>query len=266
MNDERPIQDIARYNKGMRQSLIDKTYFLDKVDAEVFVDFGCADGVLLQYMNNLFPENHYIGYDFNRQMLDQAAKILPETTRLCDSLKSVKETLKTEFAGKKSCLILSSVIHEVYSYSNPQQFWDDIFELEFDFISIRDMCVSNTCSRPSDPITVARVHQIFDADLIADWESSWGSLDENWSLTHFFLTYRYTDNWARESRENYLPITKEKLLQLIPNCYYPHFIEHYTLPFLRGQVYKDFQIQLHERTHLKLIIRKSTEEAQTNES
>lgn len=257
MNDERPIKDIAKYNKGMRQSLIDKTYFLDKVDAEVFVDFGCADGVLLQYMNNLFPENHYIGYDLCDEMIAQAGKRLHDEILLFSDLKKVKECLKTTYKGKKSCLILSSVIHEVYSYSNADDFWQQIFDLDFDFISIRDMCVSNSCSRPSDPITVARVHQIFDADLIADWESTWGSLDENWSLTHFFLTYRYTDNWDRESRENYLPITKEKLLQIVPNHYYPHFIEHYTLPYLRDQVFNDFQIQLQERTHLKLILRKN---------
>ncbi len=257
MNEIRPITDISKYNKGMRQSLIDKTYFLDKVEAEIFVDFGCADGILLKYMHNLFPEHDYIGYDLSKEMIEKAQDNLPETIQLFHELKQLSQHLKAIKNGRKTCLILSSVIHEVYSYSNPKEFWNEIFTLDFDYISIRDMCVSNTCSRPSDPITVARVYQIFDTELLTDWESMWGSLDENWSLTHFFLTYRYTENWERESRENYLPITKERLLQIIPNHYHPHFIEHYTLPFLRDEVFNTFQVQLQERTHLKLILRKN---------
>jgi hypothetical protein len=37
---------MAAYNDEMRKALIDKIFFLDKVqDATVFADFGCADGI-----------------------------------------------------------------------------------------------------------------------------------------------------------------------------------------------------------------------------
>ena len=75
-------------------------------------------------------------------------------------------------------------------------------------------------------------------------------------MINFLLHYRYKENWKREARENYLPISKENLLSLIPHSYFPMFIEHFTLPFLREQVMKDFGIQLQEKTHLKLILKR----------
>ena len=88
------------------------------------------------------------------------------------------------------------------------------------------------------------------------FESCWGSLNDNWSLTHFLLKYRYQAEWERELRENYLPISVERMLGLVPTEYTPTFIEHYTLPFLRERVMADFGIQLQERTHFKLILKK----------
>jgi hypothetical protein len=70
------------------------------------------------------------------------------------------------------------------------------------------------------------------------------------------LKYRYVNEWDRELRENYLPISIEHLLGLVPTEYAPIFMEHYTLPFLRDRVWEDFGIQLQERTHFKLILKR----------
>ena len=259
MSDETPIADIDKYNLLMQKSMIDKIYFMDKVEADVFIDVGCADGALIKFLARNFPEHEYIGYDNDHEMIEKAYKEYdkPENVAFVSTESMLDQMVfEAQKADKKICLILSSMLHEVYSYSRDVSlFLDWIFnQIRPEYIAIRDMSVSKTASRSSDPITVARVRQVFDNNKISEWETKWGSLDENWSLTHFFLTYRYTHNWERELRENYLPITKEELLGLIPKEYFPRFIEHYTLPFLRGEVKKDFGVDLQEPTHLKLIL------------
>ena len=255
---EAQIKNINQYNTHMTKSMIDKLYFVDKVDAEVFVDFGCADGALLKTIQNLFPNHIYIGYDICEEMIQEAKNNNPNNIQFYGDWNEVIDQLNKY--DKKKCLILSSVIHEIYSYSSKNQindFWNQVWSNCFDYIAIRDMMVNSSTSRPSDPISVARVKQVFQNKLLQEWEHQWGSINENWSLVHFLLTYRYTENWSREVKENYLPINLEEFLNLIPREYIPSHIEHYTLPFIRKQVFKDFGIQLQDRTHLKLILEQS---------
>ena len=56
------IIDLNGYTEKMRKGFLDKTFFLEKiVDATVFVDFGCANGDMIEFMFKLFPEYHYYG-------------------------------------------------------------------------------------------------------------------------------------------------------------------------------------------------------------
>ena len=245
----------------MNKSIIDKMFFTDKIETDVIVDFGCADGSLLNFVHSIYPEIRCVGYDIEQEMIDIAnkTKLELDDTRFTSSFEEVKAIVRqAKDMDLKVSLLLSSVIHEVYAYglNNVDKFWKDIYALDVDFIIIRDMCVSKTASHPADLISVTRVKQIFDKNKIAEFEQYWGSLEENWSLTHFLLKYKYEENWNREVRENYLPINKEDLLQMIPRNYFPDFVEHYTLPYIRNEVRKDFGIELNERTHIKLIFRK----------
>lgn len=250
------IPDMATYVAGMEKSLIDKIYFMDKVEADVFVDFGCADGLLLRTLKKLFPDHHYFGFDLSSEMVEQA-RSHPDSEGIEFDTSWEKVVADAKKLNGKTCLILSSVIHEIYAYSNPEEieeFWRKVWNSGFDYIAIRDMAVSNSTNRQADPIASIRVRQLFDPKHLQEWENTWGSINENWSLTHFFLTYRYTENWTREVKENYLPISLETLVTMIPPKYFPEHIEHYTLPFLRRVVMCDFGVQLQDRTHIKLIL------------
>ena len=52
-----PIVNLNRYNLSMSKSLIDKIFFMDKIDdtIKVIVDYGCADGTLIRFLAPLFP-------------------------------------------------------------------------------------------------------------------------------------------------------------------------------------------------------------------
>jgi len=251
------VQNVQGYNLSMQKALIDKVFFLDKVDgAEVFADYGCADGSILKFASGILPNGTFIGYDMSREMVDAAnANDIWAT----DDLKKFQKQVENEkIKGEIVCLSLLSLIHEVYSYGpgEVKEFWNLVLNSGlFDYVAIRDMCVSRTTSRPSDSISVAKIRMLYDKDMLAQWEATWGSIDENWSLVHFLLTYRYVDSWDREFKENYLPLSLENLLDLITPDWEPTYIEHFTLPFIRHQVKEDFGIDLQDRTHLKLILK-----------
>lgn len=259
---DNPIVRRENYNIAMRQSMMDKMFFMDKIGSGVkrILDWGCADGSLIKYMHRMFPEHDYTGYDIDPQMFRAAKQMAGGLNSEVERVNiEITENIDNLAVGQIDVVVLSSVIHEIYSYGLKQidEFWNTLFQrLQPEYIVIRDMCVSKATSRPADPICVARIKQVFDLDKITQWESKWGSLHENWSLVHFLLTYRYTENWDREYRENYLPISFEDMLARIPRTYVPVFVEHYTLPFLREQVMDKFGIQLQDRTHLKLILKK----------
>jgi len=269
MSDATPINDLPIYLERMGRSVFDKLFAFD-VGAHIYVDFGCADGALLKLVARLFPENTYYGYDKDPKMIEEARREggAPNLvfTHNWGALATTICAAKSGRPDFKACLLLFSVIHEIYSYDRDAvaEFWKTVFgqeqgRLSFDYVVIRDMAVSKSASRPSDPITVARVRQLADRQQLSDWEAHWGSISENWSLTHFLLTYHYKENWERELRENYLPVSVEDLLHLFPRSYSPAYVSHYSLPFIRKKVRKDFDLDFQEPTHFKLVMeRRST--------
>lgn len=272
MNDQvNPIVNDRFYTDEMAKSMWDKAYFMNFVDATMYVDFGCADGVLLGFISKNFSAPKLIGIDNDPDMLERARKRNPgpdaNPIQYFGNFQDVvKEVKAHQAAGGKVCLILASVVHELKNYLNGDELAEVMNQIwgysgvTFDFIAFRDMMVSEHASRPSHPIHVARVRQVFGKtkngrEKLAQWERQWGSISENWSLLHFFLTYRYVDNWDREVLENYLPTPYEEFLASIPNEYMPIYKDHYTLPFLYNEVFDTFNIQLADPTHLKLVLK-----------
>lgn len=124
------IANLKVYNDNMRKSLLDKAYFLSFVDSDTFIDFGCADGSLLKHIHEMFPDKKLIGYDISPEMLQIAEKNLEGcNVSLYNNFENVI-SLKLDNAT----LILSSVIHEVYSYGDNQsvnEFWRQVFNENF---------------------------------------------------------------------------------------------------------------------------------------
>lgn len=253
---EHKIDNYETYTEGMRKSLLDKVYFMDKVDAKVFVDYGCADGALIKFLHSLFPEYTYIGYDIDPQMVAQAKASfdkLPSNVIFSDDWTEVIEKVST---ANDVALILSSVIHEVYSYGtakDTQEFLARVTEGAWDYIILRDMVPSMTIDRQADINDVRQVTIRADQTQLNDFERRWGSIESNRNLVHFLMKYRYTDNWEREVRENYFPVTKEELFQLIPQEYSIAFYEHFRLPYAVKSLRTDFGITLRDNTHMKVI-------------
>jgi SAM-dependent methyltransferase len=249
------IDDINHYNAEMNKSIIDKAFFIDKVDAEIFVDFGCGDGSLIAFIEKIMPSAICIGYDISKDELAIAAT--NTNSKLFSNFKKLIAYLDTIRGDKRVAVICNSLIHEVYAYGDDvsvAKFWNQIYTNHFDYVVIRDMCVSENVNRQSDPVSVAKARQRFDRARLREFEAEWGVIDGNWSLVHFLLKYRYKINWQREVKENYLPLVYEELLRLVPLQYDPMYVDHYILPFVRRQANIDLGIDIVDNTHIKLIL------------
>ena len=132
-------------------------------------------------------------------------------------------------------LVLSSVIHEVYSYRDDFYddvgvFWSSIKRCKFKAIAIRDMSIGGNAfsSVPTDAV-IWVYENVFKSDTITfkghtlasitdSFEDNWGAicdLDNHkvdvHRLVHFLIKYRYQENWNREVKEDYLPVSQDKL-------------------------------------------------------
>lgn len=254
------ISNYAVYTTEMNKVMLDKLFFLSRVDADIFVDFGCADGTMIKSMNKLFPEHFYIGYDNDEQMIPSPIQFKPniffstDWEKINTELNKQKEKRKT-----KTCLILSSIIHEIYSYEDEagiKLFWQRVFETGFDFVVIRDMSVSiDTKYETYEDLSDLKAK--FNQKHLAEFESVWGPVEVKRNLIHFLLKYRYVDNWDREVKENYFsyyPLAP--ILKAGEFGYYDTYFEQFTVPFIQRQIQNDFDFILTEPTHYKTILEK----------
>ena len=260
------ITNYATYNERMAKPLIDKLFFVDKVDADVFVDFGCGDGTLIRQLVNWYPKAHFIGYDNDPTMLSQnfSRKELTAEDNSRVDLYHDWDFLATflkeaKVYNQKTALILSSVIHEVYHYTDVKEielFWKRVFTSGFDYVIIRDMIPCESIDRPSDVNDVAKILRKFrKSKELQDFHNCWGSITNNKNLVHFLLKYQYAEpNWEREVKENYIPLYWEDLLAMLPIKYSILYHEHYVLPYIKRQIKQDFEIELKDPTHLKMVL------------
>lgn len=255
-----PIADLNHYNLSMSKSLIDKIFFMDKIDdtIKVVVDYGCADGTLIRFLAPLFPEMTFIGYDKNEEMISRAAAM--NTYENCVFYSQSDNFLAWiqahNYTMDECALNLSSIIHEIYSYSTEDEiddFWYFVNFIGFKYIIIRDMCLDENAHRASLKEDLIKVKSNYPAAVLQEFEQEHGSICDNYNLIHFLLKYRYKDNWQREVKENYLPYSTEYIASQIGTSYSLEYYDHYILPFLANVVKQDFDITIKDYTHVKFI-------------
>lgn len=261
------LNNITIYNQRMDKSIEDKLWFNNMVDADVYVDFGCANGNLLKTMYQMNPNKTYIGYDNNLEMINIARENCRNThIKFMSNLNIIKNYIDVNFKNKKVCLILSSVLHEIYSYLKTYEINKilfDIDKLEPNYIVIRDMTYGfhHSLYLQKDPLTkmreeiikyVKQINRFGNIIQIQDFEEHWGKLQTIYNITHFLLKYKYLENWDREVKENYLPKTND-MYEFLSKKYNVKYHKKYCLPYLQEQFKKDFEIDFKGYTHYNLL-------------
>ena len=265
------FKNITSYNLEMTKSLEDKLFFVEKfpkTENYIFVDFGCADGTMLRALHKIYRSGlcHFIGYDISTTMIEFASHSLStneQEIRFYDNwdiLYNYVTSLKDITC--KVVLICSSVIHEVYSYGNENsidKFWNILNDNIFDYVVVRDMMVSKElCKIPFKEKIKAVPYRPNLKNIkfyISEFESEWGKINNICRLIHFLLKYRWTQNWNREIKENYLPICTEYFLGKMQLKHNISYLELFKVPFLEQCWKDDFGIIIEYPTHIKAIFK-----------
>lgn len=246
------VADYAAYCRSMEKSLDEKLFFLDKLPPEVtaLADFGCADGMLLRAAQKHNPSiEHLIGYDHDTGMLSIARDF--GGSELTDSYGMFAARLNRHHkVGRKSCLVLSSVIHEVISQGVPwQTLWKAISDLGCTYVAIRDMAVSDdTIDKPAPRI----------GPPLRDWHAHY-SIQSMSDYLQAVLKARYPENADREAMENYFPVTVEAMLNMctVGSGYKLRHFEHAPLQFLVDEWRAKTGETLRDPTHVKMLLKRT---------
>lgn len=247
------IKDFEGYLRRMQNGMDDKLWWVNKVNSKIIVDYGCADGTLLKHIRELHPDYTLVGVDISEDMLNVARTNVHDAKFV-----TAQEFLDTPVDCTGATLILSSVIHEIYSYdSEPQETMNRLLNMNFDHIAIRDMFVkTDTDHQLANIYLVSLLEKKTSKKMVADFTEFWGYPVTLKRYIHYLLKYRYVDNWKREVRENYLPIDLEPFIHLVSQNYEVKHLDHYTLPFLKTQIKNDIGIDLDVPTHAKILLSK----------
>ena len=255
-----PIADQDHYTTEMHKSLFDKLFFAPLIDSDCIVDYGCADGALIRAHEHIFPGVFMVGYDHSTSMIRKARELSPNHSDAFHTW-DWKSAYHKVLGAKSPALLLSSVMHEVYTYCNEAQeaeFENTVWNSGFKYVIIRDMMHNAVMDRKALMTDVAKVKMVMPATMIWEHEENFGTIENQTSLIHLLLKARYAANWAREVKENYLSVKLEKFLKLVPSTYEPVHFNHYTLPFVREKVAEDFGINIMDRTHVQLIFKRKS--------
>jgi SAM-dependent methyltransferase len=283
-----PINNYNVYTNLMKNGFYDKLFFADKLISEwnSFLDFGCADGFLTRMIAEAFPQKKIFGYDEDAGMIasaqvnsDFGSEGFPgkhSNTKFYYDLNKLKSDIKLErdISALKGnpvpeekplidVVFLSSLLHEVYSYSTPEQiqsFWKFIFDSGFKYVVIRDMMpdIDPTMQTPQaleENLLVFCERNNLTSKL-SQFEKHFGNIENYRNCLHFMLKYKYVDNWEREVAENYFSLSVNDFKNLIPADYRIEHEEHFTLPFNKWQWENDFDFFVNEKIHTKFILRR----------
>lgn len=247
------------YCESMAKSLEDKLFFLNEIDINEYdyiVDFGCADGRILEVLDEKLTNKKtiLIGIEKNKVMFDQLVSLAGRakhrmivSIELIDGDNEIFNLLKR--GGKKSLIIFSSVLHE-YDWENFQRFF-----YFFDTIVIRDMQEPENFFRNVSDSTRASVTKDFPGELLAKLERKYGRINDLETLYRYFLMYRYADNFDHELQEDYFGVDWGGLKEWVIDRMLFHVLyeKDYILPFIKQDIETKFGYELKYPTHKQII-------------
>lgn len=258
------IQNYDCYLTKMTKTFFDKAWFMSHLPEDIYtiVDFGCADGSFMEFLKRSGLDFDYIGIDNDPKMRE----LTREKGFICYS--SIKEFKESSCLFEENmCIVLNSVVHELYSYCNETVLWD-ILHFHPKYIAIRDM-MYNPIDRTRFYLPVDDYEKIINVfnekypKQFNEFYKLWHHQDYEMQIAHFLLKYMYTENWEREVKENYLSYDINNIRKGLVG-YSIEFQTFYKLPYLVNKWKQDFELnknpELNEfirniNTHYKMLLK-----------
>ena len=220
------------YLSLMRRSFYDKAWFMKNLptDVKTIIDFGGGSGEFAGFCQNI------TGDQVNYIVIDNDPKFLSIADSKFETFESLDLAMKNNaFNPKTTLLVLSSVIHEVYSYADVKTFWNDVQTAKCKYIAIRDMTYDYDSTSGFNlglndfklykmaQLIRSRLEAICPEKLKMFEETKIGIFNQKIldvdvkrpnlkNLLHFMLKYRYDENFEREVKENYMPLSNIELV------------------------------------------------------
>ncbi len=236
---------LSRMSKPLQEKLKVAKYISQR--AKSVLDVGCADGTVTLALADMFPEVNIVGIDLNSEFIDIANRRVEQRTNVKFECVYLREQLAME--ERFDVVLFCSVLHEFYSYgegiSSVVKALSDARELlnPGGEVIIRDMLLYEYAEMSQLWLSEILKKVITEkmTPLVDDFEKYFGKMDSTKQVNHFLLKYMYTDNWQREVKENYVPVSFEKYDQIFSVLgMMVSFQRSSTIPYLKNKWKEDF--------------------------
>jgi len=255
------IENYDVYNDRMRRSMWDKAFFMDKVPGtELIIDYGCADGSLIRFLQSLFPSMHFIGFDIDPEMVAAASR--QRTGNMwffSDPEEMLRRIRELGIERRRIAVNFSSVLHEIFHYDCDRGMITRLIgEIAPRYLVVRDMMYHSEDDGARVPAAAEQLRRVLPPRQVADFERCWGPLEVRRNLAHLILKYKYVENWERECRENYFSYTMDDLRALLDpeGAFEPLLLNRCILPWCRYDAQNMLGIDMGSEftTHFSLIL------------
>ena len=241
-----PQKYLERMSKPLQEKLRVAKFIPE--GTKTVLDVGCADGVVTIALAKMFPQIKFVGIDLSKDFIDIARKNADGTNNVTFEHIYLRDRLINP--ERFDVVIFCSVLHEFFSYgegiSTIVKALADAHEILkpkgtliirdmvlFDYMASSDLWLPKIIGK-----IMAKTELI---TMIKDFEGSFGEIKSIKQINHFLLKYKYTDNWARECRENYTSVSFEQYDRIIKLLgMKDQYRESYTIPYLENLWKEDF--------------------------
>lgn len=236
---------LDRMSKPLLEKLKVSKYF--SKNTKSVLDVGCADGTVTLVLADVFPSINFVGIDLDESFVKKANSKIGDRKNVVFEHAFLRERLAD--SQRFDVVLFCSVLHEFFTYgegiSTVVKALSDAREIlnPGGEIVIRDMVLYEYTSKSQlwlEPI-LKKVRKDSLVPMIDDFERYFGKMDSIKQVNHFLLKYMYTDNWAREVKENYVPVSFEvydKIFELLGMEV--SFQRSSTIPYLKDKWREDF--------------------------
>lgn len=214
-----PKHYLERMSKPLQEKLKIAKFIPE--GAKNILDVGCADGTVTLALADMYPSINFVGIDLNKEFVDIARKKIGERKNIRFESGYLRERLTNP--ERFDVVLFCSVLHEFFSYgegiSTVVKALSDSHEMLNlgGTLIIRDMILYNYAE--GSKLWVSKMKEKVVAregiaSLLNEFESIFGVIQTVKQLNHFLLKYMYEDNWQREVKENYVPVSFEEYDQI----------------------------------------------------
>lgn len=248
-------ENYRSYMAEMSKGVQEKLFFLDKLPLGThLLDFGCADGFLMNEIHRVRPDIVLAGLDLSEEALHSVYEkssdfLLFKTNREAESwLKQI---------SAPTAFFASSVLHEVCHYGGNTA-WEDFWELasEFQHFAFRDFSLTETEGLAADQKFVDDVKAKLPSWQVQSYENVWGKIKTNKDALHLLLKAPWISSWERESEENYFPIYRRELTNAATTAFKHGTINPYRHAYSNERSRSEFEIEIPVSTHIQIFMKK----------